>query len=776
MQGVGFRPFVRNLAVGLGLSGLVGNDARGVFIEVEGGSGPVTAFLSRLESERPPLSTIERVTSELVPPEGVEGFAIVASDDAGACHALVAADSATCDDCRRELFDPEDRRYLYPFINCTNCGPRFTIVRDVPYDRPRTTMAGFPMCPACKAEYEDPSDRRYHAQPTCCPACGPELSLLDANGQALAPAGGPLAGAVEMLREGKVVAIKGLGGYHLAALAASELAAAALRGRKHREDKPFAVMVPDMKAARSLCQVGPAEERLLASPAHPIVLVRRRAGTAPTTIPGAAATEPGTAPVTPVTPVAPVAAAVAPGNRYLGLMLPYTPLHHLLAASLAEPFVLTSGNVSDEPIAYLDDDAVSRLAGIADAFLAHNRPVHMRTDDSVTRVVRGAGAVLRRSRGFVPQPLGLPLELRRGVLACGAELKNTFCLAQEGRAFLSHHIGDLENYETFRSFREGIEHFSRLFGIRPEVIAHDLHPEYLSTKYAIERGVDPAVTLVGIQHHHAHVASCLVDNAHIGPAIGVALDGLGYGEDGTLWGGEVLVADLVSFERVGHFEQVAMPGGVTAIRQPWRMAASYLDLAFAGDVPARLPIRQRHEEAWGPVAALARAGRASALTSSAGRLFDAVSAIVCGRDTVNYEGQAAVELEQLADPRERSSYPVPVEDAGSNGRFRVMVGGLVRLVVADMEKATEPALIAARFHNALAEALVAVCRRARELSGLATVALSGGVFQNLLLTERTTAGLEEAGFSVLLHSRVPTNDGGISLGQAAIAGARDANG
>ena len=757
VQGVGFRPFVRNLATGLGLAGLVGNDTTGVFIEVEGEPRAVRAFLGRLQSEQPPLSSIETVTARPLPPQGGTGFSIVTSDPAGQRHALVAADSATCEDCRRELFDPADRRHLYPFINCTNCGPRFTIVRDIPYDRPNTTMAAFAMCQACRQEYEDPTDRRYHAQPTCCPACGPMLSLLDAAGRLLAPPGGAVAGAVELLAEGKVVAIKGLGGYHLAVLAASETAAAALRSRKHREDKPFAVMVRDVGAARAICEVAPAEERLLISPAHPIVLLRRRSRPLPGAVPGAA----------------PVAASVAPGNRHLGLMLPYTPLHHLLAASLGEPFVLTSGNVSDEPIAYRDDDAVARLGSIADAFLTHDRPVHMRTDDSVARVVRGTGAVLRRSRGFVPQPLSVPRGFPRPVLACGAELKNTFCLAKGRRAFVSHHIGDLENYETLRSFREGIAHFCRLFDVRPEVIAHDLHPEYLSTKYALQLALDRDLQLVGTQHHHAHVASCLVDNGQVGPVIGVAFDGLGYGDDGTLWGGEILIANLASFERVGHLEPVPVPGGVTAIKQPWRMAASYLDLAFAGDIPAGLAIAQRHGGTWGQVVSLARARKASPMTSSAGRLFDAVSAVLCSRDNVNYEGQAAVELEQLADPGETSAYPFVIE--GSD-RFQIMAGQLVRLIALDSVAGIEPAVIAARFHNTLANAIVAACRQAQELSGgLATVALSGGVFQNALLVERATGGLEEAGFQVLLHSRVPTNDGGISLGQAAIAGARDAS-
>ena len=625
VQGVGFRPFVRNLAARLGLAGFVGNDASGVFIEVEGDGEQLSAFLSDLEDKAPPLSVIDRVLTRPLGVRGTVGFEIVASNATGERQALVSSDTATCAECLTELFDPANRRYKYPFINCTNCGPRFTIVRDVPYDRPNTTMASFVMCSECQREYEGPDDRRYHAQPTCCPQCGPTLSLIGPRGHVLAVGRHALAGAVERLRSQQVVAIKGLGGYHLAVIASSETAAAYLRARKHREDKPFAVMVKDLETGRSLCELGITDEELLTSPAHPIVLAHRRKG-----LEGAS-----------------IASSVAPGNRYLGLMLPYTPLHHLIAGPVGEPFVLTSGNVSDEPIAYEDEDALKRLGGIADAFLVHDRAVHIRTDDSVTRSVRGQAVVVRRSRGYVPKPLAVPCDFARPVLACGAELKNTFCLAKGNRAFVSHHIGDLENYETLRSFRDGIEHFCRLFDIYPETVAHDLHPEYMSTKYALDReGVD----LVGVQHHHAHIVSCLADNLETGPVIGVAFDGLGYGDDGTLWGGEILVADLERYQRAGHLVPVAMPGGTAAIKQPWRMAASYLDLAFAGPPPAALSVVKRHEDQWGSVVALARSGTASPMTSSAGRLFDAVAAIVCGRDGINYEGQAAIDLEQLADP------------------------------------------------------------------------------------------------------------------------------
>jgi hydrogenase maturation protein HypF len=741
VQGVGFRPFIHGLAGRLGLAGRVGNDARGVFIEVEGEEQAVERFLSALSTEGPPLAVIERLALEEVEPRGETGFTIVASVAGGERQALISPDVTSCPECLAEVADPAGRRHRYPFTNCTNCGPRFTITTGVPYDRPNTTMAGFAMCERCAAEYHDPSDRRFHAQPICCPACGPRLALLDARSPgADAHPGEPLSEAARLLREGAVVAIKGLGGYHLAACADREEAVATLRGRKHREDKPFAVMAADLEMARRLCHLDAAEEAVLTSLRRPIVLLRRREG-------------------------APVAPSVAPGNRFLGVMLPYTPLHHLLAGEVGAPFVLTSGNVSDEPIAYQDDDAAQRLAGIADWFLVHDRPIHIRTDDSVVRAFRGRELLLRRSRGYAPRPVSLPWLFPRPVLACGAELKHTFCLGKGRHAFVSHHIGDLENYETWRSFTEGVEHFCRLFDVHPEVVAHDLHPEYLSTKYALEA---EDVELTGVQHHHAHVASCLADNGEEGPVIGVAFDGLGWGPDGTIWGGELLVADLADFERVGHFSPVPMPGGTAAIREPWRMAAAWLDAAYEGDPPEDLAVLRRHD--WAAVVRLGRSGVSSPLTSSAGRLFDAVSALLGVRDAINYEGQAAVELEQRADPSEPGAYPVAIEEGPP---LRLCGADLVRAAAEDLRAGVDSSVIAARFHHGVADAVLAACRRLREEHDLSVVALSGGVFQNLLLLERTVAGLEEAGFRVLLHSRVPPNDGGISLGQAATAGARD---
>jgi hydrogenase maturation protein HypF len=728
VQGVGFRPFVHSLATGLGLRGFVGNDTDGVFVEVEGSEADIKVFLDKLERDAPPLARIERITAAPMAPNGSGEFVIVASEREGPRRTLISADTATCVDCLRELADPADRRFGYPFINCTNCGPRFTIIRDVPYDRPFTTMAPFAMCDPCAAEYHDPADRRFHAQPTCCPACGPKLTLIPARGD------DPIREAAELLRQGQVLAIKGLGGYHLAVDATNERATATLRARKHREDKPFAVLVADMITARNMVDVDDTAEKLLTSPARPIVLLPRRGN---------------------------VAEAVAPGNRQLGIMLPYTPLHHLLIDAVKNPIVLTSGNLSDEPIAYRDQDARERLNAIADAFLVHDRAIHIRTDDSVARVFHGKPMLQRRSRGYVPEPI--TVNSKRPILAVGAELKNTFCLAKGRHAFVSQHIGDLENAETLRSFTEGIEHFRRLFDIDPQVVAYDMHPEYLSTKYALEQD---DTELIEIQHHHAHIASCLADNGEAGPVIGVAFDGTGYGTDGTIWGGEFLIADLATFERAGHLKPVPMPGGAAAIRQPWRMAAAYLD------ADTDLDVYRRNEKQWATIRAMARKNINSPLTSSAGRLFDAVAAVLGVRDTISYEGQAAIELEQLAAPGEVGWYRAGLEH---HGVFCLTGSDLVRAAAEQAAAGVRREVVAARFHNGVAAAIDAGCRLARERTGLGTVALSGGVFQNWLLLHAAVALLETSGFRVLTHARVPCNDGGISLGQAAIAAQRGAS-
>jgi hydrogenase maturation protein HypF len=739
VQGVGFRPFVYSLATGLGLTGLVGNDVDGVFAEVEGPQAAIAEFLVALRRDAPPLASIEQITSRPMPTQNGAGFVIVASRANGARRTLISADTATCVDCLAELADPADRRYHYPFINCTNCGPRFTIISGVPYDRPLTTMAPFAMCELCAAEYHDPGNRRFHAQPTCCPACGPRLWLrtgaTPADGTSSEGPFSLIKKAAGLLAAGQVLAIKGLGGYHLAVDATSERAAAALRARKHRADKPFAVLVADLAQARTLGLLDEVAQRSLTSRRRPIVLV-----------PKAAAGR--------------LAAAVAPGNGQIGIMLPYTPLHHLLARAVARPIVLTSGNVSDEPIAYLDADALERLAGLADAFLGHDRAIHLRTDDSVVRSQRGRESVLRRARGYAPEPLAVRAAFDRPVLACGAELKNTFCLASGNYAMISQHIGDLENAQTLRSFTEGIEHFCRLFDLKPAVIAHDLHPDYLSTKYAL----DQDATLVGVQHHHAHIASCLADNDAAGPVIGVAFDGTGYGTDGTIWGGEFLVGGFGEVERAGHLMPVPLPGGAAAIRQPWRMAAAYLAAAGGAGTDDDQPVRVRNADRWDAVIAMAERGINAPLTSSAGRLFDAVAAVLGVRDVINYEGQAAIELEQLAAPGDHGSYPVPVE---AGPVLKVRGAELVAMVAADLRAGAARAVIAARFHRAVADVIVACCRLLADRTGLRTVALSGGVFQNVLLTEQVVAGLD--GFTVLTHSRVPCNDGGISLGQAMVA-------
>jgi hydrogenase maturation protein HypF len=774
VQGVGFRPHVYRLAGELGLSGFVLNDSEGVRLEVEGPAAAVTEFIARLGPEAPPLARLESVAAEERKPTGRSGFAIRESPRDGAPNAAVTPDSATCDACRRELLDPANRRFRYPFINCTDCGPRFTIVRGVPYDRPLTTMAGFTMCPRCRAEYENPLDRRFHAQPNACPACGPRVWLLDGNGERVSLHDGedPIRAAARALREGAIVAVKGIGGYHLACRADEERPVARLRARKHREDKPFALMAPTLAAAGRVVEVGEREAELLLAAARPIVLAPRLAG-------------------------ASVAHSVAPGATELGVMLPYSPLHHLLLGDLAPAgdgdgpaLVMTSGNVSDEPIAYRDADALERLRGIADLFVVHDRPIHTRTDDSVVRVAPampadGSGSargpegtagsvarrvsVLRRSRGYVPDAVRLPGGTPVPLLACGAELKNTFCLAKGERAWVSHHIGDLENYETLCSFTEGIAHFQRLFAVAPEVVAHDLHPEYLSTKYALDQ---TDVELVGVQHHHAHLAACLAEHGQSGPALGLIFDGTGHGSDGTVWGGELLAGDAASFRRVGRLRPVALPGGERAIRQPWRMACAWLLAAFgqAAPEPPRHLKSGVTASRWRAVAALA-AGGSCPVTSSMGRLFDAVAALAGIRSQVNYEGQAAIELEALAaGAGEAGRYPVAVEETG--GLWEIDPRQLIRQVVADAEARVAPEIIAARFHASVADAAVEAAVRAASHHDLQTAVLAGGVFQNRILVEAVRAGLGAAGLRVLVPEQLPMNDGGISFGQAVVAAAR----
>jgi hydrogenase maturation protein HypF len=739
VQGVGYRPFVYRVAHELGIAGWVLNDERGVLVEAEGPPEAVAAFVARLSADAPPLATVGAVTVEDVEATGEAGFAIAASARGGAATAPVTPDSATCDDCLAELADPADRRHRYPFLNCTNCGPRFTIVTGIPYDRPATTMAAFTMCAACQAEYDDPADRRFHAQPNACPACGPRARLLERDGTEVAAADDAVRAAVADLLAGKVLAIKGLGGYHLACRADDEQVVVALRARKRREGRPFALLVADLEAARELVEIGPAEEALLTSRERPIVLATRR-------------------------PDAPVAPSVAPAVPELGVMLPYTPLHHLLAQDAGVALVMTSGNVSDEPIVFLDED-LPRLDTIADRLLVHNRPIATRTDDSVARAVRGGPLMLRRSRGYVPASLTLPIACEVGILGAGAEQKNAFCLAADTRAWPSHHIGDIKNYETLQSLRDGAAHFERLFEVIPQVVAHDLHPDYLSTRYALERE-DEGLLLMGVQHHHAHLAATLAEHGETGPAVGAIFDGTGYGTDGTVWGGELLVGGLAGYERVGRLVTAKMPGGERAIAEPWRMACSWLTQMRAPLPPAFADIEQNR---WNMVARMSMTGMGSPATSSAGRLFDTVAALCGVRLEVSYEGQAAIEFEALADPAGGDPYPFPMEASEMivlNPRPTLMA------VLADIAAGVPVATISARFHQTMAQATSEACVIAARRADLGTVVLSGGVFQNKLLLGLTAGALEDAGMRVLTPRLLPPNDGQIAYGQVAVAAAQ----
>jgi len=758
VQGVGFRPFVYRQALGRELAGFVLNDSSGVTIEVEGTAGALDDFQRALHDETPRLARIDSIVTEVVLPLHESAFIIAHSEAGAERHALISPDTATCDDCLRELFDPRDRRYGYPFTNCTNCGPRFTIVQDVPYDRNKTTMRVFPMCPACQAEYDDPLNRRFHAQPNACPVCGPHVRLhlwANLHDRPLAEGPDPITTAAQWLASGAILAIKGLGGYHLACDALNVEAVQRLRRQKHREAKPFALMVPDIETARRLCQVNDDEAALLESRRRPIVLLNSHANGLESL----------------------VAPGVAPAYNTLGVMLPYTPLHHLLLNAFAaiEPrrlavLVMTSGNLSEEPIAYRDEDAQERLASIADGMLAHNRDIHMRCDDPVLRITTGGEQFFRRSRGYAPEPIPLAFDLTVPLLACGGHLKNTFCLGKGRQAFVSHHIGDLENLETLTSFREGIEHFERLFDIYPQAIAYDLHPEYLATKYALDReagGVD-IPQKIGVQHHHAHIASVLAEHGLQGPVIGVAADGTGYGSDGAVWGCEIMAADLLNFERLAHLSYVPLPGGEQAVRQPWRMAAAYLYQAY-GDAFLELDIpfvRQLDRSKWRTLAQMIIRKINSPPTSSLGRLFDAVAALIGLRSEVVYEGQAAIELETRAARMDLPDiYPFATGDT-------LDVLPMMRAIVSDIQQGVPTDYIAGRFHRSMAELLAAACCEAREQTGLNIVALSGGVFQNQLLLERLLALLEELAFQVYINRRVPPNDGGLSLGQLAIAAAR----
>ncbi|HXT34508.1 MAG TPA: carbamoyltransferase HypF [Chloroflexota bacterium] len=811
VQGVGFRPFVHALARENGLAGSVRNDAEGVTIEVEGPAAALDRFLGQVRDEAPALALVESVVWHPCPPRGEYEFHIEVSSAGPRRRALISPDVATCADCLRELFDPADRRFHYPFINCTNCGPRFTITRAVPYDRAMTTMAAFPMCPACQGEYDDPANRRFHAQPNACPVCGPRIKLRDRAGREVPAAGEDVIGrVVDVLRDQAIVAIKGLGGYHLACDPFNPLAVRALRARKARQDKPFALMARDLEQVRRLCRVGSEEEALLTAPARPIVLLDRRTDDR-------------------------IDEAVAPRQTTLGVMLAYTPLHHLLLQAAGMPLVMTSGNRSDEPIAYRDEEVLNQHGLIADYFLTHDRPIHMRCDDSVVMTVPGSAsavnpgsasillapgsaatgaskmlalpgdlgqpkpcethalgdgsvastpgqptttmAIIRRSRGYAPAPLTVAEQFSRPTLACGGELKNTFCLGRERHVFLSQHIGDLENYETFRSFREGITHYRGLFDVRPELVAYDLHPEYLSTKYAQELA-EEGLPAIGIQHHHAHIASCLVDNdrPRTERVIGVALDGTGYGTDGAIWGGEFLEGCLEDgFTRLGHLDYVPLPGGQAAIKEPWRLAMARLITIHGEQAAAKLPlavVRRTSPRDLRLIAQMAAQRINAPLTSSAGRLFDTVAALLDlpGSRRVTYEGQAAVELELAASAGgsgQGRDYPISLrqEDEG----WIVETGDIITGVTEDLLRGHSVNRIAADFHRTIASIVVAGCLRVREERGPRAIALSGGTFQNRLLSRQVIESLTSLGFVVYRHHRVPANDGGLALGQAVLA-------
>ena len=785
VQGVGFRPFVYRLAAELKLTGWVNNTSDGVYIEVEGPPKRTEEFLLRVPREKPSVSKIHNLQHTVLDPAGYSDFAIVESeqtDEDSDITVPVLPDIATCDECLQEVFDPSDRRHRYPFTNCTNCGPRFSIVEALPYDRPNTTMKDFEMCPDCRAEYEDPANRRFHAQPNACPACGPRLEWWSGAGEPRAAGDEALLAAADAIRGGEIVAVKGLGGFHLMVDSRNETAVIRLRDRKHREEKPFAVMTPSVEIAQSHCTVTETEAHLLRSPEAPIVLLRRES-------------------------TCPVAEAVAPGNPYLGVMVPYTPLHHLLMAELGFPVVATSGNLAEEPIVFDEYEAIERLGGIADAFLVHNRPIARHVDDSLVRMVAGRVLMLRLARGYAP----LPVEIRPGsggvgssapedcpaVLAVGGHLKNTMAIAKGGQVFVSQHIGDMSTQTSFDAFKRTIADFRRLYQFEPEQIICDMHPDYTTTKHAAllaaqlagrpagrpagaERahphGGDhaaPAITalpVVKVQHHYAHVRACMVENELDGPVLGVSWDGTGYGTDATVWGGEFLRVEGGEFERVAHLNTFPLPGGEEAVKEPRRSAVGLLYQLFGEDAftwERLAPVRAFSDRELTLIAGMLRGEVNSPVTSSAGRLFDAVASLVDLRQKTRYEGQAAMELEFATHGLSvGESYPVEVQRPRGEPAV-VDVRSLIRGIMADVENGVDTGIIATKFHNSLAEAIVAVAL----MVGEKRVLLTGGCFQNKYLTERTVARLEATDFKPYWHQRIPPNDGGIALGQLAAAAA-----
>ena len=741
VQGVGFRPYVFNLASKMKIGGWVRNTSSGLEIVASGEPSDLDRFIQALRNHPPTLAHVDSFEASVSEYEQYNHFEIRESNSVSTEFVPISPDISICDDCHRELFDPADRRYRYPFINCTNCGPRFSIIKNVPYDRPLTTMSDFVMCADCLQEYTAPSDRRYHAQPIACAKCGPAVSFK-IPGKTELFAEEAISAARALIREGKILALKGLGGYHLACNALNRDAVERLRQRKQRSEKPFALMCFDLNTMKRFVQISDPEAALLESPQHPIVLLEK--------IDGVSALD-----------------HTAPRQNQLGMMLPYTPLHLLLLESgpgFPEALVMTSGNFSEEPIAYQDDEALTRLQPLADAFLLHNRPIHMRVDDSVMRVFGKQVYPSRRARGYAPEPLKVPHVLPQ-ILSCGAELKNTFALSRQGYIFLSHHIGDLENLETLSSFTQGIEHYKRLFHLEPTAIAVDLHPDYLSTLFGQNLSREQNIPLFKVQHHHAHLASCLVDNDYreAAPVIGLIFDGTGYGTDGVIWGGEVLLGGYNAVDRVYHLSEIALPGGDSAIRNPAKIALSYLQAAGIDWTPDLFPVKSFQEEQRVILAQQLAHMVNCPLTTSMGRLFDAVSSLLGIRHHISYEGQAAIELENICDRSENQTYDLPI-----NGS-RIDALALFPQILKDMRNGVSHAVIAARFHNAIANCCLVICQKLRTSTGVNKVALSGGVWQNMTLLRKTTQLLYSDGFEPLIHHRVPANDGGISLGQTLIA-------
>lgn len=746
VQGVGFRPFVYRLASSLGLRGWVCNTSGDVRIEVEGDAEAITLFLTRLRSAPPPLSRIEEIRREKIPVRGLGPFEIRSSISEEGRFQRISPDIATCPDCIHELFNPQDRRHRHPFINCTHCGPRLTIIQDIPYDRPKTTMASFPMCAECRREYDDPLDRRFHAQPNCCPKCGPLLQLVNREGRRV-DSGDPIAETAARIRKGEIVGLKGIGGFLLACDATRDDVVGELRRRKRRPSKPFAVMVEGPDKARELCTLSPVEEELLTSSRSPIVLLRlRRKGL--------------------------ISPGVAPGLNDLGVMLPYTPLHHLLMKAVSRPLVMTSGNLSEEPIIAANEEALEKLSPTADGFLLHDRAIYAPCDDSVLLVEDDQARVIRRGRGYAPDPFLLDFDASQ-VLACGAEIKNTFCVTKERYAFLSQHVGDMENLETLERFELLLDLYRRMYRLDPRIVAHDLHPDYLSTRFAVEwKKRDETLTLVPVQHHHAHVVSCAVENHLELPVLGVAFDGTGYGTDQTVWGGEfLLLTRMDEMRRVGHLQRVPLPGGDAAVRKPYRMALSYLVSILGEETLSRVPgFLSGIDEKEIPLLIRQVKNRIHApLSSSAGRLFDGVSALIGVRGAIDYEGQAAMELEMICGgiPEQREAYPFRVEER--SGVWVPLLEDLFLAILDDLSKGVAPSVISGRFHLTVALMIARTCGMIARSTGVRQIALSGGTFQNRLLTGLARSLLEEEGLRVATHKEIPCNDGGISLGQAVVA-------